>query len=71
MEEEAAEGELEFPGLIFRNPDNIPFDENHDEDLLEAKIEAKIGGDKTKSIVWSQDHLKAYVELTDKEGISY
>ena len=68
--EETAEGELECPGLVFRNPDNVPFNEDHDADLLEARIEGKIGENKIKCISWSEDHLEAYLELTHKEGKS-
>ena len=66
-------GELqtEIPGLLFRYPQaDRPFDLENDSDLLDAKIETKIGPDKIKIIEFSDNRMHAYVELIDKAGNS-
>lgn len=59
------EGLFEHPGVLFRSPEaDCPFDP----DLLDAKIEAKIGENKIKTTEFSDDGMQAYVELIDKAG---
>ena len=69
MVEEETEGwKLQCPGIAFSNADNAPFDLPHDQDLLEPKIDVKIGEGRTKTITSSEDCKKIYVELIDTEG---
>ena len=64
------EAKYEAPGIIFQHPDaSFKFNPDNDGDLLEARIEAKLDGDAVENIVFSEDCMKAYVELKNKEGM--
>lgn len=56
------------PGLSLRSADGSPF-KDHEGELLEAKLEARIGEDMVKKIDFSVDRLQAYVELHDEAGV--
>lgn len=59
------------PGILVRSPEtSTPFKES-DRELLELKLEVKIGEDKVKKIDFSSDKLQAYVELVDESGNAY
>ncbi len=63
-----ANGEGTRPGILIRPPDpNLPFKDT-DLDLLEAKLEMKIGEDKVKKIELSPEKMEAYVELKNVAG---
>ena len=57
------------PGLLLRSPDgSTPFKET-DRELLELRLEVKVGEEKVKKIELSRDKLQAYVELVDEAGM--
>lgn len=57
------------PGLLLRSPDgSSPFKES-DGELLESRLELKVGEGNVKKIEFSADRLQAYVELVDEAGI--
>ena len=64
----SANGEGTRPGLLLRPPDpSVPFRDS-DVDLLESRVELKIGEDTVKKIELSTDKMEAYVELKDVKG---
>ena len=58
---------LERPGIVLRQAQSQPFREV-DKELLESRLEVKIGENKVKKIDFSPDRLQAYVELEDEAG---
>ena len=64
----AGGGEWRRPGILIRSADlKTPFKDS-DLDLLESRVENKIGDDKVKQIEFSADKMEAYVELEDAAG---
>lgn len=56
------------PGILLCSSEtNRPFKES-DRELLESRLELKIGEDKVKKVELSADKLQAYVELEDESG---
>ena len=62
-----ADRERTRPGILIRPPDSNPFKDT-DLDLLESRLELKIGEDKVKKIELSADKTEVYVELEDTAG---
>ena len=63
-----ANGEGSRPGILIRPPDpSQPFRDT-DLDLLESRLETKIGEGQVKKIELSDDKMEAYVELEDAAG---
>ena len=55
------------PGVVLHTEGNIAFSELHRQ-LLEAKLEVKVGEYHVKKIDFSADGLQAYVEFEDEAG---
>lgn len=56
------------PGLLIQHPKSHTLFKESDKDLLESRLETKIGEKKMKKIDFSDDRLQAYVELEDETG---
>ncbi len=63
-----ADGGGTRPGIVVRPPDpSTPFKDS-DLDLLESRLETKIGEHKVKKMELSADKMEFYVELNDATG---
>ena len=56
------------PGLLIRHSEPHTLFKESDKDLLESRLEMKIGEEKVKKIDFSDDRLQAYVELENETG---
>ena len=62
---------LAKPGLLLRPQEGQPpFKKETDRDLLESKLEVKVGEGQVKEIKFSADGFQAHVELEDDAGKS-
>lgn len=59
---------LARPGILLRPAETHGCFGENDKDLLESRLEVKIGENKVKRIEFSSNGLQAYVELEDEAG---
>lgn len=59
---------LARPGIVLRRAGSHSSFKEHENFLLETKLEVKVGENKVQKIDFSADGLQAYVELVDEAG---